>query len=114
MGDVVKRLSGPSAMAAGDNTLLSTPLGHTVIVERLHIVNSTSATKLSAKVGVGSSADASLVTPLISVPGRQMIDQTTYVVLHAPDGGVADSLVLNASDVGLTVTVYGVDQYPPY
>ena len=102
-------------MAAGDNTLLTVSPGHTVIVERFHVVNSTSATKLTAKIGLNASADANLVSPAMTIPGKQMVDQDTFIVMNADvDSVVVDSLVLNASATGLTVTVYGTDQYPHY
>lgn len=107
-----RRLSGPTAAVSGDNILYTCPDNHTVVVTRLNVVNSTSSTKVNVKMGLNASTDANLVTPLITVPGRQMVDKDTHVVMHAPDGAGADTLVLNASATGVTVTVSGFIEQP--
>lgn len=103
---VPKRLAGPVNAASGDNTLLTVDPGHTYEVTRVKIVNNTTA-KVTVKIGINDTTDASLVMVPVGVPRQGQVDLPTYEVLNQND-----LLVANATATGTTVTVYGNDRYP--
>ncbi len=104
--DVLSRLAGPVNAASGDNTIGAPDERHKWWIKSVKIVNNTAA-KITIKVGISASTDSSLIFPTVSVPARGMMDIETFDVLSD-----ADSLVVNASTGGATVTITGFDRYP--
>ncbi len=104
--DVLSRLAGPANAASGDNTVFTPDPGHQGWLQQIKIVNNTAA-KITVKVGINASSDASLIMPAIGVPARGMVSQATFDVLND-----TDSLIVNASATGSTVTIMGYDRYP--
>lgn len=104
--DVLSRLAGPINAASGDNTVFTPDEGHKGWVLRIVVANNTAA-KVTIKIGINSSADANLIFPAIGVPARGTLDRETFHILSD-----ADSLIVNASATGATVTVSGYDRYP--
>lgn len=106
MPDVEKRLAGPVALASGDNTVFTVDPGHNVKIQRLVIVNNSTA-KVTVKVGIGASTDGSLITPDLIIQKKAVVDKTVDVMLAGDE-----FLVANADTTGSTITVNGYDQYP--
>jgi len=104
--DVLSRLAGPINAASGDNTIFTPNEGHQGWVRSIKVVNNTAA-KVTIKVGINSSSDSSLIIPAVGVPARGMIERQTFDILEDDD-----SLIVNASATGTTVTINGFDRYP--
>lgn len=103
---VPTRIAGPTAAASGDNTAYTPNEGQHAIITRVKLVNN-GASKVTVKVGIGSSSDSALIFPAVGVPAKGMVDQETYDVLTD-----ADSLIVNASATGVTYTVTGQIRMP--
>lgn len=109
MRPVVSRY-GPAAAASGDSTLLSLDYRHYYNIKRVKIVNNTTAT-ITAKMGINGTADANLLFPAVAIPKKQMIDQKCDD--NMTDYDTPDTLQINASAAGLSVTVF-YDDYMPH
>ena len=104
--DVLSRLAGPVNAALGDNTVFTPKERHQGWIRAVKIVNNTTA-KITIKVGINATTDDSLIFPAIPVPAKGMVNQETFDVLED-----SDSLLVNASATGSTVTIMGYDRYP--
>lgn len=93
--------AGPAAAASGDTTIFTVPEGQQYVVTLFTVVGNGSS-KVTAKWGIGGSADANLLFPAVGVPGKGQIvtDAVRYF-------GELDTLVFNASSTGLTYTIDG-------
>lgn len=93
--------AGPAAAASGDTTIFTVPEGQQYVVTLLTVVGNGSS-KVTAKWGLGGTADANLLFPSVAVPGKGQIvsDAVRYFFEN-------DTLVFNASATGLTYTVDG-------
>lgn len=107
--DVKQRLYGPANMASGDSTLLSLTEGHKFLIDRVKIVNNSSG-KITVKVGIGGTADANLIFPAVGIPTKGIVDQPCNDIMD--DDQTPDTLQVNASGSGATITVFGRDRYP--
>ena len=106
MHPVPVRLVDPTAAASGDNTLYTPSEQHRALLQTVTMLN-TAASKVTVKVGINSTANASLVFPSVGIPAGGMVERDTKRYLTD-----ADSLLLNCSATGVTVTVDGIDFYP--
>ena len=104
--DVLSRLAGPVNAASGDTTIYTPLERHQGWLRSVKVVNNTTA-KITIKVGINATSDDSLIFPAIPVPAKGMVNQETFDVLED-----SDSLIVNASATGTTVTVMGFDRYP--
>lgn len=104
MAEVLTRLAGPAALAAGTQTVFTGVAGHVYTNLELRIVNPT-ASVITVAVGINGVADADLVIAEVSLGEGDMVDDTSRHVLSG-----VDTLQVVASDAGLTLTFSGVDQ----
>lgn len=107
--DVPKRLYGPANAASGDSTILTLPEGRTYLIDRVKIVNNSSS-KITMKVGIGGVTDALLIFPAVGIPAKGIVDQKCDDIMD--DDQTPDTMQINASASGATITVFGRDRYP--
>ncbi len=92
---------GPAAAASGDTTIFTVPEQQQYVITKFTVVgNGTS--KVTAKWGIGGSADANLIFPAVGIPAKgRVVEEGDQ--FFAED----NTLVFNASATGLTYTLDG-------
>jgi hypothetical protein len=104
MADVMARLAGPANAGSGTSTVFTGTSGHTYSIRSIRIVNNTSA-PITYKLGIGGVTDALLVLPAIAVQAGSAYHEDALFVLSG-----TETLQVNASATGGTITVCGLDQ----
>jgi hypothetical protein len=106
VASALARLAGPANIPSGTSTVFTGTAGHTYAIGRILIVNNTGSSK-TIKVGIGGVTDDLLLSPTLSVPQKGVLALKGLVVLAG-----AETLQVNASATGMTITVFGLDQTP--
>lgn len=106
-GNVPRRLYGPANAASGDATILTLDEGHRYMLTSIKWVNNTTG-KITVKAGLNGTADDNLILPATPVPAKGRINERLDDIMDTTD----DTMQINASASGTTVTVYGIDIYP--
>lgn len=106
MADTLKRLIGPSQIAANtDTALTAVPAGKAWTILELTIVN-TSANAVTFKLGIGGTSDAQLIDPAFSIDAGGKAEWSGKIMLAATE---ALHILASAANA-LTVTAHGLEQ----
>lgn len=98
------RLAGPANAANGTSTIFTGTASHIYTIRGIRIVNTTAAS-ITAKIGIGGVTDALLIVPATPIaPGAAWDDDGLFILSGA------ETLQINTTATGLTVTVCGLDQ----
>lgn len=101
----LSRLAGPANAASGTSTLFTGSASHIYTIKNIRVVNNT-AGSITFKIGIGGVTDALLIVAAITLAaGDTYVDDTNMVVMAG-----AETLQINTTATGLTVTVSGLDQ----
>lgn len=103
--DMLKRLQGPAAAAAGTSTLITVPTGHLYTIKKIKIVNTDTLNTKTFQLFINGSAVGNAITPVLTVDAGGYAESDEFIVLAA-----ADTLQITTSATGLTVSVAGLDQ----
>ncbi len=104
MADVMSRLAGPANVGSGTSTAFTGTSAHVYSIRSIRYVNNTTGA-ITIKVGIGGVADANLIVPAITVgAGDAYHDESLFILAGT------DTLQINASATGGTLTVCGLDQ----
>jgi hypothetical protein len=103
--DMLKRLQGPAAAAAGASTLITVPAGHLYTIKKIKIVNTDVVNTKTFQLFINGAAAGDSITPVYTVDAGGSAESEEFVILAA-----TDTLRITTSATGLTVSVYGLDQ----
>lgn len=103
--DMLKRLAGPAAAAAGTSTLITVATGHLLTIKKIKIVNTDAVNTKTFQLFINGSAAGNAITPVLTVDAGGYAESDEFIVLAA-----TDTLQITTSATGLTVSVYGLDQ----
>lgn len=103
--DVLSRIVGPANVASGTSTMFTGTTAHRYTIKNIRIVNNT-AGAITVKIGIGGVADANLILAAVTLAaGDTFTDDTNMLVLAG-----TETLQVNATATGTTMTVSGLDQ----
>jgi hypothetical protein len=103
--EMLKRLAGPVAAAAGASTLITVPANHVYTIKKIKIVNTDPVNNKTFQLFINGAAAGDSITPVYTVDAGGSAESDEFIVLAA-----ADTLRITTSATGLTVSVYGLDQ----
>lgn len=100
----LSRIAGPANAANGTSTIFTGTASHIYTIKAIRVVNN-SAGAISFKIGIGGVADANLITATITLAAGDTFTDSDMQILSG-----VETLQINTTATGLTVTVYGLDQ----
>jgi hypothetical protein len=98
----LKRIVGPAALSTG--TIHTVPDLHTQTLRWVKILNP-SAGPITAKLGIGGTADANLIAGPVTIGAGESYREYMHCTMEA-----GETLQANVSGAGCTVVINGIDQ----
>lgn len=104
MGDLAKRLCGPSALTTSAATQYTVPGSTQTIIRNIHVVNTNATVNSNFSLSIGSDIAATRLFAVTPIPGSSFLDWSGFIVLAA--GEIIQAF---ASAATLTLTISGVE-----
>lgn len=104
MGNLLERIAGPQAVAAGASVLFTGIAGHRYTIRNIELV-STALVPVTVKLGINGVADGDLLLPAAPIDAGGMAVFGGVFVLTG-----TDTLEADADQTGLTISIHGLDQ----
>lgn len=98
------RLAGPANAASGTSTAFTGTTAHTYVIRSIFFANNTSG-PITIKIGIGGVADSNLILAETVVQSKDTFVMTPDMLVLSG----TETLQINASASGGTITVNGVD-----
>lgn len=104
MGDLAKRLSGPSALTGSAVTQYTVPAATQTILRSIHVCNTSSSNLANLTMSIGADAAGTRIFATYAIPGGGTLDWNGFIVLNA-----GDTIQALTSSNTLTLTMSGVE-----
>lgn len=103
MGDLAKRVAGPTQLSTSAATAYTVPASTTTILRNIHVQNGT-GTAATFTLSIGTDAAATRFWDALSIPANSALDWSGFLVLATTEivqwkAGTATALVATISGV---------------